>query len=170
MWDQVIKCPFYLLSQCEVGTTSYCLFNIFIFSYLVFLLHSCHTGGDQPAGVDHAAAPGRQPGPHHCLLWPPQRPCPWLPRAPAPIIDSPGSRPAKPRTNAAARPRRHLGLPQPHRHGRNRLIVPSVGGNRARRWTPTQQPCEKCRSPPKGTWPKAPSETNGTHCRNHLSC
>jgi hypothetical protein len=35
-----------------------------------------------------------------------------------------------------------------------------VGGNRARKWTPTQQPSEMSRPPPKGTRLRAPSETN----------
>jgi hypothetical protein len=42
----------------------------------------------------------------------------------------------------------------------------TVGGNQARRWTPTQQPPETRHSPPKGTRTKAPSETNGTRYNN----
>jgi hypothetical protein len=34
----------------------------------------------------------------------------------------------------------------------------TIGRNRARRWTPTQQPPENYAPPPKGTRPKAPSE------------
>jgi hypothetical protein len=40
-----------------------------------------------------------------------------------------------------------------------------VGGNQARRWTPTQQLPGEQRPPLKGTRPKAPSETNGTLLR-----
>jgi hypothetical protein len=38
----------------------------------------------------------------------------------------------------------------------------TIGGDRARRWTSTQQPPDMLGSPPKGTRPKAPSETNAT--------
>jgi hypothetical protein len=43
-------------------------------------------------------------------------------------------------------------------------------GNGDRRRTTTEQLSETCRSPPKGTRPKAPSEMNGTRYYNLRSC
>jgi hypothetical protein len=49
-------------------------------------------------------------------------------------------------------------------------LLLGVGGNRARKWTPTQQLHDVLRPPPKGTRPRAPSEANGALFRKLLPC